>query len=177
MHMNSSIQSIIKEFKTSHFILNCRMPLGYSTCLPILQIKNGSLCLLIPFLRYKVTGRADRTLVYPIRYTATLELPEERVVGFADLSMDKQFEAVDFSKPVGLFRHESIQHLTKAEYQALRCELLGLYDTLAAALLLGHEFTEEKDQRMGELLRLLVEPSLYPMYRALDRDFYERYLA
>lgn len=172
-----SIDTIINKLKTNDFTLNCAMPLGYCAGLPVLQIKNGALCLLIPYLKYKVTGVVDKTLVYPIRYTISVELPENRVIGFSDLSFNKSFEKVDFNKPIGYFRHDSIKNLTKNEYKEKRQELLSLYSKMADSLVYGTEFTEEDNNNMRDLLRLLVEPSLYTIYRVLDKDFYNRFLA
>lgn len=39
------------------------------------------------------------------------------------------------------------------------------------------DYSAEDEKRMKELLQLLVEPSLLPMYKALDNDFYNKYLA
>ena len=174
---NISVENIIKNIKTSEFTLNCKMPMGYSSALPILQIRNDCLCLTIPYLKYKVTGVVDKTLVFPIRYTITVELPENNVIAFSDLSFNKSFGKVDFNKPIGYFRHESIKDLDKNEYKAKRAELLCLYSKLADSLLYGTEFTEEDNAQMKTLLQLLVEPSLYPIYKVLDRDFYNRFLA
>lgn len=174
---NISVENIIKQLKTSEFTLNCRMPLGYSSGLPILQIKNDSLCLTIPYLKYKVTGVVDKTLVYPIRYTISVELPENNVVGFSDLTFNKSFEKVDFNKPVGFFRHDSIKDLDKNGYKAKRAELMSLYGKLADSLIYGTEFTAQDNENMKSLLKLLTEPSLYPIYKVLDRDFYNRFLA
>lgn len=177
MEKRISVEKILREVYTSDFVLNCRMPMGYSAGLPVLQIKNGSLCLMIPYLKYKVTGEVDKTLVFPIRYTVTLELPEQNFVGFSDLAFDEKFAEVDFAQPVGFFRHESIKALTKSEYRGKRSELFALYDKLVYALVYGETFSDADDAGMRSLLKLLVEPSLYPMYRALDANFYERYLA
>ena len=174
---NVSIENIIRELKTSEFTLNCRMPMGYSSGFPILQIKNDSLCLTIPYLKYKVTGVVDKTLVFPIKYTISVELPENNVVGFADLSFNRAFEKVDFNRPIGFFRHESIKNLDKNEYKEKRAELMGLYSKLADSLLYGTAFTKEDDDKMRALLKLLVEPSQYPIYKTLDKDFYNRFLA
>ena len=77
MEKKISVQQILNELKTSQLLLNCLMPLGYVPGLPILQIRNDQLCLMIPYLRYKVTGVADKTQVYPIRFALTLVLPEK----------------------------------------------------------------------------------------------------
>ena len=171
------IEKTLKQLKTSEFTLNCKMDMGYNVGYPILQIKNDSLCMMVPFVKYKVTGKVDKTLVYPIRYTITVELPEEKIVEFSNLEYKKKFRKIDFDKPVGLFRHDSIKDLTKAEYQKKRKELYSYYDKLANSLIYGSDFTQEDEQKMKELLQLLVEPSLYKMYQVLDKNFYNRFLA
>lgn len=176
MENKMSIQNIIRNFKTSDFMLSCQLPMGYVAGYPVLQIKNGSLCLLIPFLKYKGTGKVDKTLVYPIRYTVCMELPEEKVVSYSDLAYAKCFEKVDFTRPIGLFRHESIKNLNKAQYKEKRTELYDMYDKLAESLVYGAEFTQEDDEKMKELLRMMIEPSQYQIYRVLDQEFYNKYL-
>lgn len=170
------VKEILREVKTSPFLLYCEMPMGYVEGLPILQIRNGNLCLLIPFLRYQITGEVDKTLVYPIRFAVTVLLPEGKVMGYQDLKIHPQFAKVDFTKPVGLFRHEAIKGFTKSEYAKKREELLGMYDKVANALLYGGEYTEEDEEAMRKLLQIMVEPSQLPIYKALDEDFYEKYL-
>ena len=176
MDKKISIKTLLREVKTSPFLLYCELPMGYVEGLPVLQIRNGQLCLLIPFLKYQITGKADQTLVYPIRYTVTVLLPEGKVVGFQDLGIQPQFCNVDFNKPVGLFRHEAIKQWGKKEYNAKREELLGMYDKVANALLYGEAYTEEDEQEMRTLLQTMLEPSQMPIYKVLDEDFYEKYL-
>lgn len=176
MDKKISVKTLVREVKTSPFLLYCELPMGYVEGLPILQIRNGQLCLLIPFLKYKVTGKVDQTLVYPIRYTVTVLLPEGRILGFQDLSAMPQFSKVDFNQPVGLFRHEAIKQWGKKEYSEKRDELLALYDKVANALLYGTEYTEEDELAMRSLLQAMVEPSQMPVYKVLDEDFYEKYL-
>ena len=171
-----SVKSIINEMKSSDFVLSCKMPMEYSYGLPILQIKNDRLCMVIPFLKYQLTGEVDKTLVYPIRYTFTVELPEKKPVAFEDLTCNYAFEKVNFSMPVGLFRHDAIKNLTKKEYNALRGELFSMYDKVVNALLYDTEYAEADENRMSELLKMLLEPSLFPIYKALDADFYNKYL-
>lgn len=176
MEKKISITRIKKNLRASDFFLQCGLPMGYKAGFPILQIRNDSLCLLIPFLRYQTTGEVDKTRVYPIRYTITLELPTEKVVGFANLEYDPVFGSIDFDKPVGYFRHESIRQYDKAQYEALYEELMQEYEKVAEALLFGGAYGPEDEARMRELLQLLAEPSLLPVYRALDMDFYNKYL-
>lgn len=171
-----SVNALLKELKYGPFVTGCQMPMGYAPGLPLMSVRNGCLCISFPYLKYKMTGERDRTLVYPVRFIITLLLPEGRPVEFRDLSLDPRFAEVNFEKPVGLFRHPAIQHLDKKGYDALRSELLGLYGRLADALLGGSPFSQEDEQRMSELFSLLLEPSLLPIYRALDADFCRKFL-
>lgn len=172
-----SIRETVQHINTNDFILHCNMPLGYVPGLPILKVLGDELCLQVPFLKYKVTGVPDQTLVYPVRYTATMTWPEKKMIAFSNLAYDPAFEQVDFTRAIGLFRHEAVKHMKKDEYRALRDELLDQYDKVAAALLEGAEYTEADEAHMRELMQIILEPSLYPIYRALDQDFYDKYLA
>lgn len=172
-----NVASVLQSLKTNPFVLHAEMPMTYVTGLPILQILNDQLCLCVPFLQYRPTGHVDQTLVYPIRYTVTVSVPEFKPLAFMDLSIDPRFSEVDFSKPVGTFRHEAVKHLNKKEYDALRSRLLQQYDKVIRALLLGESYDESDEETMRQLMMQLTEPGLYPIYRALDEDFYHKYLA
>lgn len=171
-----NVAEIIKEVKSSDFVLNCKIPMGYSTGLPVLSIVNDTLCMKIPFLKYKVTGIVDKTLVFPIRYTVTVSLPNKRVLGFEDLSINPLFGRVDFEKPIGFFRHDSIKQYNKAEYKQKRAELIEEYNKIVSAILYGSDYTEDDEQRFVELFNIILEPSLKEIYKALDADFSNRYI-
>ncbi len=172
-----SIKKVIKNLKTSDFVLNCKMPMGYSAGYPILQIHNEHLCMMIPYLKFKSTGIVDKTLVYPVRFTVTVELPEIKPVKFVDLKYEPSFGKIDFSKPIGYFRHEAIKKYGKKEYFTLQNELNSCYDKLIAYLLYDSDYSEQDEQHMKSLLRLLIEPSQLPIYRMLDQDFYLKFLS
>lgn len=176
MDKRVNIKSLISALKRNNFVLECAMPLGYTAGFPVLQIVNDRLCVKVPYLKYKVTGQVDKTLVYPIRYVITILLPEGKIVGFEDLTMNDRFKKVHFYNPAGLFRHDSIKDLSKAEYNQKRDELLAMYDKVANALIYGDEYTAEDDEKMAELTKMMVEPCNLPVYKAIDRDFYEKYL-
>ena len=169
------IAAVLQSLKTNPFVLHAEMPMHYVPGLPMLQILNDQLCLCVPFLQYRPTGQVDRTLVYPIRYTVTLSVPEFKPRAFMDLSVDPRFANVDFNKPVGTFRHDAIKHLNKQEYDALRSELLQQYDKVIQALLLGTGYEEQDEETMCRLMQQIAEPGLYPIYRVLDADFYNKY--
>lgn len=169
-------KKLLKSLKTNEFVLNCKMPMGYAYGIPVLQVRNGYLCMTVPYLKYHVTGEVDKTLIYPVRNTISISLPDKKFIAFEDLRFNPKFEKVNFSMPIGLFRPDKLKEFNKKEYEALKNELYELYDKLIDALINGTAYGAEDDARLGELLKLLVEPCLYPIYRALDIDFYNKYL-
>lgn len=175
MENQINVNNILQRMKCDSFVLHCGMPMGYAPELPILHIRNEELCMTVPFLKYRVTGEVEKTLVYPIRYTVTMVLPEMTYVEFRDLAYQPQFQRVDFSKPVGLFRYEAIRSLNKQQYQSARSELLEHYDKIIRALLYDEEYSAEDEYRM-QLLQMLIEPSLLPIYQVLDEDFFNKYM-
>lgn len=177
MKQTVTVEQVRKNLETGDFFLNCKIPLGYKTVFPILQIRNGSLCIMFPYLKYQTTGEVDKTLVFPVKYAVTLELPTEKAVCFEDFEYNEAFGDVDFDKPIGYFRHEAVREYSRAEYNNLHRELMREYDKVIHMLLVGGGYDSADERRMSELLRLLLEPSLLPIYRVLDRDFYNKYLA
>lgn len=177
MNNKIEVQELLNKFKRSNFWLGCRIPMGYTCGFPILEVRNDRLCITFPYLKYQMTGETDKTLVYPIRYVVTMVLPEEKPVDYKDLAYDDLFRKVDFKQPIGLFRHEAIKHIDKKEYEELRKELYSCYDKVIDALLNDAEYGEEDELRMRELLKMLVEPCQLPVYKALNEDFYYKYLA
>lgn len=175
MSHECSVKQLLKDLPTHPFVLGCGMQMGYAPGLPIMQIRNEQLCMMVPFLRYKMTGKTDQTLVYPIHYAVTLRLPEGQPVEYLDLSVDARFGKIDLGKPAGFFRHKAVQNLNREEYQALREELFMEYDRLSAALLYDEPYAQENEARMCKLLQMLTEPALWPMYRTLDPYFYQKY--
>lgn len=172
-----SIYEIIKELKTSDFMLSSKMPMGYTAGFPVLRILNGSLCVTVPYLKYQVTGEVDRTLVFPLRYAVTLELPTLNIAAFENYEYRPEFREINFDQPAGYFRHEAIKGFSRKKYKETYREMMNLYDKLICALLGQGPYTAEDEQKFSELLKIMVEPSLLPMYEAIDRDFFSKYLA
>ena len=175
MNLDSMVK-IKQDLLSSDFYLNCNIPLGYVAGFPVLKIMNGCLCVTIPYLRYQTTGEVDRTLVYPIRYGITLELPTLKVIAFEDYEYVSVFRNIEFEKPVGLFRHDAIKKYTRTQYEKLMAELMQLYDKVILMILDEIPYCAQTEKRMAELLQLMVEPSLRPMYRALNEEFYNKYM-
>lgn len=172
-----STEALIKKLKTNAFILNSSMPMGYVPNLPILCILNGNLCMKIPFLKYKVTGEIDKTFVYPTRYVATVLVPEEQVVAFEDLSLQRTFTNVSFSDPIGTFRHDAIKDYDKKAYDNLRSTLYKEYDKIVDSLVNGGNGYSANDEiQFRKLFNTIIEPSLRPFYKAIDKDFAKKYI-
>lgn len=151
------------------------IPVGYNPGIPMLSIKEDNLCLIIPYLRYKITGEKDKTLVFPIRYVAEYLIPEYQLVRFDDLAYSKIASKIDFDKPCGYFRHKAIEDLTQEEYQSLRKETLYSFDKVADVLLNGLQYTIADENTMSCQLQKIVEPSLWGFYRVFAPDFYNKY--
>ncbi len=176
MNNRFSTEALIKKLKTDAFILNSSMPMGYVPALPILCILNGNLCMKIPFLKYKVTGEMDKTFVYPTRYVATVMVPEEQVVAFEDLSLQSTFAKVSFSDPIGTFRHEAVKDLNKPAYDNLRSTLFEEYDKIVESLINGKDYSSNDEIKFRSLFNTVLEPSLRPFYKVIDKDFANKYI-
>ena len=170
-----NIAELIKNEKKSAFYLGCALPLEYVTGLPIIGVKAGALCLKIPFLKYKVTGEVDKTLVFPVRYVLTYSLPDMKPIGFEDLAYNPVFKKVNFNKPIGFFRHEAIKSLSKEAYKEKKNELFAKYDEVIKAILNKTSYPHAKEFK--DLLNMMIEPSVKPIYKAIDKKFYDSFLA
>ena len=131
----------------------------------------------IPFLKYKITGEVDKTFVYPIKYVATVLIPEGVVVSFEDMSLNTAFASVKFSDPIGTFRHEAVKNLDKKAYENMRSELYDEYDNVVKCLVSGKKYTSNNEACFRKLLNMLLEPSLRPFYKAINIDFANKYLS
>lgn len=151
------------------------IPIGYNPGIPMLSVKEDNLCLIIPYLRYKITGEKDKTLVFPIRYVVDYVVPEFQLVKFEDLAFNQAYDKVDFDKPCGYFRHKAIEDITQKEYQFLRETTLYGFDKVADVLLNGQLYTVADYNTMACQLQKIVEPSLWGFYRVLAPDFYNKY--
>lgn len=155
--------------------LRAIIPLGYTPGMPILTVRQDNLCLIVPFLRYKITGEKDKTLVFPIRYVAEYLVPEGMMIKFEDLAYTPLADKVDFEKACGLFRHKAIENLSKQQYETLRKNTLASLDKVAEVLLEGIQYTTAEYELMCSQLQTIVEPSLWSFYRLLAPDFYNKY--
>lgn len=149
--------------------------MGYTPGIPMLSVRQDNLCLIVPFLRYKITGEKDKTLVFPIRFVAEYLLPEGDMVKFEDLAYTPLVDKLDFNKACGLFRHKAIDNMSKQEYEALRKKTLESLDIIADVLLNGRTYSKADYELLCLQLQTIVEPSLWNFYKLLSPDFYYKY--
>lgn len=173
--MNRLVSALINDIRKREEI-RLLMPMGYVPGIPVLSVINDRLVAIVPYLRYKVTGVEDETLVFPIRYTVTYSLPDLAFVDFSDLMFDAKFGDVDFNKSIGKFRHQAIKDLDKNAYLELRTQTLLSLDKLAGMLLFDSPYSSADDVTLQKRMRRIVEPSLIKYYRAIEPDFYNKYL-
>ena len=169
-------EEILKNLKTNEFLLNSNIPMGYTPGIPMLSLCNGGPCLVIPFLKYQLTGEIDKTRVFAPRFVVTVVVNDGKVVKYEDLMYDSRFEEVDFRKPVGLFRHSSVRHLKKEDYNKMRNEIYALLDALSDSMIGKMEFDEMDAMKLNKLFSVLLEPSMKPFYHAIDKTFFETYI-
>ena len=173
---NIEVSKILKGVKSSGFFRNTEIPLGYVDGLPIITVKNKIPCLIIPFLKYKITGVVDKTLVFPVKYCITVSLNDGKIIGYTNLSFDEKFKKIDFEKPVGFFRHDAVKNYSKIEYKEKKKELYGMYNKIISSMLNGEACDIFDVEDFTQLLNIIIEPSLKPIYEALDKEFYDKYL-
>ena len=169
-------EEILKSLKTNEFLLNSNIPMGYTPGIPMLSLRNGEPCLVIPFLKYQMTGEIDRTRVFAPRFVVTVVMNDGKVVKYEDLMYDSRFEEIDFKKPIGLFRHSSIKHLKKDDYNKLRNDIYALLDALSDSMTGKMEFDEMDALKINKLFSVLLEPSMKPFYHAIEKTFFETYI-
>ncbi len=150
------------------------IPMGINAGWPSISIRNQRICVTIPYFKTGMLEPNDKTPVFPIRYCLTTVWPYTRLIEFVDLKFVKDFTKYDYDQPIGTFRHEALQSVGKTEYLKMRDELLSCYDELIACVVEKRPF--ERQTRMAELMQVLVEPSLKPMYLGINKSFYTRFL-
>ena len=169
-------EEILKSLKTNEFLLSSNIPMGYTPGIPMLSLRNGEPCLVIPFLKYQMTGEIDKTRVFAPRFVVTVTMNKGNVVKYEDLMYDSRFEEIDFKKPVGLFRHTAVKHLKKDDYNKMRNDLYSLLDCLGNSMIGKMEFDEMDNMKLSKIFAILLEPSVKPFYHAIDKLFFETYI-
>lgn len=174
MDRNDPMIEVMKKIRRTPLFREL-VPMEAGVGWPIPVRKQGQVYVTFPFFGYSAKGKGETELRPPFA-TITLDWNTKRPVEYVNLRFRNPWPEGKWNEPAGTFPHEAIAKKTGEEYLELRTELLGLYDELIAKLAAAEPVPESLDRRFGELLRLLIEPSLVPFYRALGPRFFDHFL-
>ena len=132
-----------------------------------------TLCLTIPYYARSVTS--DRIALYPIYCSVTFPVANpDRLMDFTVYPHQRMWSDVQYSEPVGYFKHEALADVTtKGEYKELVMQLFAYYDKMIQAVLNKKPFVEE--DKMIKLFTKLMEPGQYPQYLRMNKKFYSHF--
>jgi len=173
-HSQNLVQFII-NIKQS-VIAKSLIPMGYAVGFPGVSIRDEHLCLVVPFFGFERSPEPDKSKVYPIRYVITALWVNGKIVEYVDMAYSAANSAVDYSTPIGTFRHEALKSVNSGQYRELRALAYDQYDKLLSYIQNDTVYTSDDDSSLAKLLHLLVEPALIPQYRLLMPEFAGRYL-
>ncbi len=140
---------------------------------PCIRMIDRRLCVVIPYFNRRPCEKGFA--LYPIYCSVTIMWKNPgRILDFTIYHTLPEWEDVDYSKPVGVFKHPALKEVeTRGEYLELCSRLYGYYDEMVRAVL-NHQVFEKEDE-MVELFSKLMEPSLYPYYERINKKFYSNF--
>lgn len=164
-----STYRLVTDFNKSE-MRNRMVPQEVVAGWPCIRQIGKTLCLTIPYYRRQV-GRG-KTALYPLYCSVTFPVKNPgRLLDFTIYPLQREWTNLDYSKPVGYFRHEALKDVTtREEYDGLCQKLYGYYDRMIEAVLEKRPFEEEGEMR--ELFSELMEPGQYPAYLKINKKFY-----
>lgn len=168
----SRMKELIHTFNRSE-LRRKLIPAELASGWPCLRKVRGKLYVVIPYFSRMPTENGYA--LYPIYCSVTvLWKAPEKMFDFTVYPMQEDWADVDYSKPVGFFKHKALEDVrTRDEYIALCDRLYGCYDEMVLAVSGNQPFTGE--EKMAELFSKLMEPSLYPFYEKINRKFYSNF--
>ena len=173
--MPSKTEDFIKSIR-KHPVFTSLVALEAGTGWPYPVRKGGKVYVTLPFFGCPRTANQKETPLYPPFATITAGWNTGLVVEYENLRFRNPWPEGRWDEQVGTFPHPAVAGLTVGDYKAKRAELFAMYDELFDTLEAGGEFADGWIGRFEALLRLLVEPSLEPYYRALAPKFFDRFL-
>lgn len=172
----SQTERLLKEIrKTPLFRQLIPQEAGVGWPIPLRQ--EGRVYIILPIFGFTPTTERGKTKLFPPFATITVDWSNQVPVEYVNLRFRNPAPELTWTEEVGTFPHQAVEQMTVGEYQKLRRELLGMYDQMLELLSQKTAFSPEWCQRFGELLRILIEPSLEPYYRALNPKFFNRFLS
>jgi hypothetical protein len=169
---NKTIKSFIEMIRKSDTARSL-IPMEFVSGLPILTIRKGEICITIPYYKVKIQPE-DKTLIYPLAYSITALWSNGTIIDYKNFNFVPEMKKLDFSKPIGTFRHEAIKQLNKQQYLELKNELFTCYDEYLICITQKKAFAGSK--RMKQLFSILMEPCQKPMYMLVGKKFFQEFL-
>ena len=168
-NQNFSTMQFLKDFNHSDFRKR-NIPMELVLGWPCVQRMGKTLCMTIPY--YARASAQNRIALFPLYCSVTVPLANpERIMDFTLYPHQKEWQDLDYTKPVGYFKHKALADVkTRGEYQALCEELYGLYDEMIANIRAKEPFA--KEEKMIELFTKLMEPGQFAQYQRINKRFY-----
>ena len=164
-----NLKEIIHNFNRGDFRRK-QIPMELASVWPSVKLYNGKIAVTIPYFRRR--NLENGIALYPIYCAVTILADNpDRILDFTLYPMATEWNGIDFSKPVGKFKHKALEDVkTKSEYNALCDRLYAYYDEMIESVKKRIAF--ENEDSMKALFSKLMEPSLYPFYLKINKRFY-----
>lgn len=168
---NTKIEQLIKYIRKTSLYRQV-VPMEAAAGWPIPMLKGGEAYVILPFYGVFVGGKG-KTFIYPPLCTITVKWSNRTIVEYVNLRYKNSLPDSKWNEIAGTFPHEAVSKMTVREYKSVKKELMELYDIMLENLNKEEIFSVQKETRFKELLKILMEPSLLPFYKSLNRDFFE----
>lgn len=152
------------------------IPLEAGVGWPIPLRRNKKVYVTLPFFGQAHDPHTHETILYPPFALITFDWSNQTPVEYVNLRFRNPWPEGNWEERAGTFPHAAIAHFSIGQYRDRRNELLALYDELLEALVHDETLPAEREASFSMLLRLLMEPSLEPYYRALGPKFFGHFL-
>ena len=169
---NYSTYQLVADFNRSELRRNM-IPHNLFAGWPCIHKVGKMLCITIPY--FSRSASAETVALYPIYCSVTLPIANpDRLLDFTIYPHQRTWSDLDYSQPVGYFKHAALGDVnTKQEYTALCMELYGYFDQMVEAVAQRKPF--ENEEKMIALFTKLMEPGQYPQYLRINKKFYSHF--
>ncbi|MCD4720207.1 MAG: hypothetical protein K8S13_10170 [Desulfobacula sp.] len=143
---------------------------------PIPLRKDGRVYIILPLFGIHKVKERDKTALFPLFATITLDWKTQKPVEYVDLSFRTNWPKETWEKEAGYFPFPETAPLTIGEYKEKRKKILNMYDEMFNLLAENRSFALGFKEEFSSLLRILMEPCLEKYYRALAPKFFNHFL-
>lgn len=198
------MKSFIKNLNINEFVRACGIPMGYKAGYPLIDRKNGTVLLTVPYYKTKYGKMEQNGMkgmlpglkgVMPAEYTVKFELckssdaPESmkdlvkdpegcvtaKPAGFETLRYCDKFKNIPFGSIISTVPTPAMSKMGKEEFIEKTEKLFKAYDTVINDLL-GIEKASGIDKvEFKQLLDLFTEPEVKEIYKLISEEFAAKY--